>query len=214
MDGATLLDKPLTDQQARFVLEYGRCLNATQAALRAGYAPATAKDAHTQILQVPAVYRAVARRSRRKVKKLELSEEQTHQRWTWLASFDPASLVDPVTGLGRRLTELAPHVRYCLEAWELDDEGRLVKVKVLNKMQALEKLSKLFQLARDPLAGQPELAAGVTVNHTEIFLQGLSTEELRVMEKILTRTENARAQAERTRQAVAALPPSTETPSG
>ena len=61
--------KKLTEKQKRFVEEYLIDLNATQAAIRAGYSPKTANEQGTQNLAKlsiqDAVAKAMAERSRR-----------------------------------------------------------------------------------------------------------------------------------------------------
>ena len=52
----------LTPRRARFVAEYMRDLNAAQAALRAGYAPKSARNYGKHLLHQPAVAREIARR--------------------------------------------------------------------------------------------------------------------------------------------------------
>lgn len=63
------LEKPLSRKQAQFVAEYLVDLNATQAAIRAGYSSKTAQSQASQLLQLPnvaeAVERAKAQRSAR-----------------------------------------------------------------------------------------------------------------------------------------------------
>lgn len=54
----------LTDKQARFVDEYMVDLNATQAAIRAGYSPKTAGDIGRQLLRKTPVALAIAERQR------------------------------------------------------------------------------------------------------------------------------------------------------
>ena len=51
---------PLTDKQSKFVSEYLIDLNATQAALRAGYSKETAKQIGSENLSKPAISTAIA----------------------------------------------------------------------------------------------------------------------------------------------------------
>ena len=50
----------LTAKQERFVVEYLVDHNATQAAIRAGYSPRTAKNTASDLLQMPRVKKAIA----------------------------------------------------------------------------------------------------------------------------------------------------------
>jgi phage terminase small subunit len=53
-------ERPLSPKQARFVEEYLQDLNATQAAIRAGYSPKTADVQAFQILRIPKVRTALS----------------------------------------------------------------------------------------------------------------------------------------------------------
>ena len=55
----------LTPKEQRFVEEYAIDLNGTQAAIRAGYSPKTARSIASETLQRPAVKAATQRRSER-----------------------------------------------------------------------------------------------------------------------------------------------------
>jgi phage terminase small subunit len=61
MTKTTLATRHLTDLQAAFVANYVETGDSHKAALQAGYAPATARTAGTEILRVPHVAQAVAR---------------------------------------------------------------------------------------------------------------------------------------------------------
>jgi phage terminase small subunit len=68
--------KTLTPKQDRFILEYLIDLNATAAAIRAGYAERSAKRIGYEILQKPEVKRALAAARKKLAAKLELSAEK------------------------------------------------------------------------------------------------------------------------------------------
>jgi hypothetical protein len=114
----------LTEKHAAFVSEYLVDHNATQAAIRAGYAPTHANVTAHDLLRHPNVYQRLRRMAKAKYDKFDLSAVQTLERWVRIAGVSVASLVDPVTGEPRRLNERDPEVAYCLEAYELDEDGR------------------------------------------------------------------------------------------
>ena len=66
---------PLTDKQARFVEEYLVDLNATQAAIRAGYSAKTASEQGHQLLQKTSVAEAIAVAQAKLSEKVEISQE-------------------------------------------------------------------------------------------------------------------------------------------
>lgn len=66
---------PLTPKQERFVAEYLIDLNATQAAIRAGYSAKTAQEQSSRLLSKDIVASAVAARQSKVADKLEISHE-------------------------------------------------------------------------------------------------------------------------------------------
>ncbi|MER8532102.1 terminase small subunit [Mesorhizobium sp. M1005] len=67
---------PLTDKQKRFVDEYLVDLNATQAAIRAGYSEKTARSVGSENLTKPDIADAIAAKAANTVDKLDLSAER------------------------------------------------------------------------------------------------------------------------------------------
>jgi len=65
----------LSPKQQRFVAEYLKDQNATQAAIRAGYSPGTAKQQGSRLLTNADVASAVARGQQRVAKKVEITVE-------------------------------------------------------------------------------------------------------------------------------------------
>jgi phage terminase small subunit len=83
----------LTPKEQRFVEEYAIDLNGTQAAIRAGYSPRTARSIASEALQRPAV-KAATRKALR-------ANEPRLQMLTAMAFYDPrdAITVDPELGI-------------------------------------------------------------------------------------------------------------------
>jgi phage terminase small subunit len=192
----------LTEKQSAFVLEYLQDFNGTQAAIRAGYSVRAAGQTARDLLQHPQISPLLRLSAKNKHDELELRADQTLERWRRIAGVSVVSLFDSVTGEPLRISELSPEVAYCLEAVELDANGRIVKAKMCSKIEALKFLSRYHELAQDV----PDvLVQPMTVNHTEILLSSLSTEELRVIQRVLL--------AQQRTEAAKALPaPSTDTP--
>lgn len=66
----------LTAKQKVFIQEYLQDLNATQAAIRAGYSPKTAKEIGAENLTKPHVAAAIKKAVDERAEKLEISAEQ------------------------------------------------------------------------------------------------------------------------------------------
>lgn len=69
----------LNEKQRRFCHEYVKDLNATQAAIRAGYSAKTAHSSGPRLLEHAGVMQEIAKLSGQHLKKLDLSAEKTLQ---------------------------------------------------------------------------------------------------------------------------------------
>lgn len=83
----------LTPKQAIFVAEYLVDLNATQAAVRAGYSQHTAQEQSSRLLSNARVSEAIAASQIKRAEKLEIKAEFVLQRWYEIATADPNELV-------------------------------------------------------------------------------------------------------------------------
>ena len=151
---------PTTPKVAKFIAEYLVDLNGTQAAIRAGYSPRSAKQTAHQLLTRPDVKAALsgvrqAKEDARQaaVQEMTLSVERTRREIARLAYFDPRKLYD-AQGKPIPLTELDDDTAACIAGIEVleerDPEGKLVcytkKIKIADKNAALEKASKILGL--------------------------------------------------------------------
>lgn len=68
-------DTKLTDKQAAFVREYLIDLNATQAAIRAGYSPKTAKEQGAQNLTKLNIQEAISKAMQKREKRTEITQD-------------------------------------------------------------------------------------------------------------------------------------------
>lgn len=84
----------LTDKQERFTQEYLIDLNATQAAIRAGYSEKTAMEQGHQLLQKTSVSERIKELQKKMSDKLGLSAESIAKRF--LAIYDRCMQVEPV----------------------------------------------------------------------------------------------------------------------
>lgn len=99
-DGAAE-ERKLTPKQARFVLEYMKDGNGTQAAIRAGYSAHTAQMQASRLL-LNVMVQAFIRRERGKVEsKLEMTRDEYTARMKQLFTADPRGLVEYKRGCCR-----------------------------------------------------------------------------------------------------------------
>src|ERR1700733_355560 len=157
----------MTPKQKRFVAEYLVCLNATKAAIAAGYPKKSAKSVGQENLTKPDIAAAIAGKTQKAFGKLDYSVERTLQEIARLAFFDVANLFEDDGSL-KRIADIDADSRAAiagLEVTELFDPvqqkdgasgepqkhvyGLLKKIKLADKGAALDKLMRYHSLYRD-----------------------------------------------------------------
>lgn len=147
----------LTARQARFVAEYLIDLNATQAAIRAGYSKKTAEQQGFQLLKKTSVAEAIQSAQANRAKRTEITQDDvlrelakvgfaTMRRFIYVdASGEPViNLTDTPDDNLDALSEVQTETRYERDP---DGEGELrpvrkVKIKLHDKLSALDKLGR------------------------------------------------------------------------
>jgi len=159
----------LTPKQLRFIDEYLIDLNATQAAIRAGYSKNTAKQIGSENLTKPDISLEIANRGRQVTQSTGITIERTLQELGRLAFSDVRKLYN-ADGSLKSIVDLDDDAAAMLGgvdvvemqgAAEIDGEGNIKhvpmytkKVKIWDKNSALEKAMKYLQLL------QPEKEPG------------------------------------------------------
>lgn len=139
----------LTKKQERFVEEYLVDLNATQAAIRAGYSPKTAEQMGYQLLQKTSVQKKLEQAMDQRSKRVEITQDRVLREYARLAFFDPRKLFDD-EGNPRHVTELDDDTAAALVGLDVvkevdPDTGDVTytkKYKLVNKLGALDSLGK------------------------------------------------------------------------
>lgn len=83
----------LTDLQRKFVKEYLIDLNATQAAIRAGYSEKTAYSIGQENLKKPQISAAIQAAINKRAEKTEITADKVLQRWWDIATADPNDII-------------------------------------------------------------------------------------------------------------------------
>ena len=83
----------LTSRQALFIAEYLKCLNATEAARKAGYSAKTAMWQGPQLLQKPHVAAAIEEQQRARLERLDLDADGLTRLWSTVATADAREIV-------------------------------------------------------------------------------------------------------------------------
>lgn len=135
----------LTDKQQLFVDEYLIDLNATQAAIRAGYSAKTADQQGSRLLANVKVKQAVAEKQAQRSKRTGVNQDRVVLE---LAKVAFAKMTDIVDSNGKIKEDASPDDLACIESIkykESDNEyGGSVEreVKIASKLKALELLGK------------------------------------------------------------------------
>jgi len=145
-------------RQQRFVDEYLIDLNATQAAIRAGYSAKTANTIGPRLLVNVRVAAEIERRKAKASTKLEITRDRVLKELARIAFSDLRRVVDfgPGGVTLKEGSELADDDAVAIESvgQSFNQYGPTVKVKLYSKTDALEKLAKhlgLFNEERSPL---------------------------------------------------------------
>ena len=142
----------LTPKQERFVQEYLVDLNATQAAIRAGYSERTARAIGQENLTKPDIQTAIQEARAKSAQKLEITRERVLQEYARLAFFDPRKLFEE-NGKPKDINQLDDDTAAALVGLDLMEEyegagedrqfvGYTKKYKLANKLGALDGLGK------------------------------------------------------------------------
>lgn len=153
-------EKPLTPKQKRFVVEYLIDQNATQAAIRAGYSPKTARQQGARLLSNADVGRVIKSRMRYQTRKAEISAERVLKEWARIAFADPRGLFES-NGLPRSPCELDDDMAAAVETVEVlvsknKNSATVKKYKLASKMSALDCLARYLGMldGKDTIADE------------------------------------------------------------
>lgn len=142
----------LTDKQRRFVDEYLVDLNATQAAIRAGYSSKTANRIGAENLSKPDIQREIQKRQKELSEKTNITQERVLREYAKIAFFDPRKLFQD-NGQPKDITMLDDDTAGALAGLDVLEEyegsgrdrefvGYTKKYKIADKLRALDALGK------------------------------------------------------------------------
>jgi phage terminase small subunit len=146
------IESKLTAKQQRFVDEYLIDLNATQAAIRAGYSEKTAYSIGEENLKKPDIKAAIALGREKLQERTEVTQDRVINELAKLGFFDPRKFFNP-DGTARNITELDDTTAAAIVSIEVFEEyegrgderafiGYTKKYKLADKRAALVDLGK------------------------------------------------------------------------
>ena len=149
----------LTNRQQKFVSAYCVDLNATKAAIKAGYSEKTADSAGSRLLKNVKVWDEISKKMNKTLTKLDITAERVLAEIAKLAFYDPGNLLES-DGSMKQIKDIDDITRMAvagLEVTELfegtGDEkqayGLCKKIKLADKGQNLERLGRHLKLFVD-----------------------------------------------------------------
>jgi phage terminase small subunit len=143
--------KPLQDRQEKFCLEYLKDMNATQAAVRAGYSRRTCEVQGPRLLGNVRIAARVQQLLQKRNEKLELKTDDVLRELLRIATVDVSKIYGP-DGLLLPIHEMPEDVRRAIAGVDVlsHGDGETVwttkKVRFWDKTKALELLAKVLKL--------------------------------------------------------------------
>lgn len=144
-----MAERKLTPKQQRFVDEYLVDLNATQAAIRAGYSKKTAKEQAARLLTKANTQAELQKRRKKIEKKLEISQESVVNELIAIIRANGADFAKVVgtkeTGAHVEFvpTDSLPPEKLCAIA-SIKENAQGMEVKTHDKLRAMELLGKFM----------------------------------------------------------------------
>lgn len=157
----------MTKKQKRFVEEYLIDLNATQAAIRAGYSPETAGSIGAENLKKPEIKsridKAMAERSRR----TGINQDRVLQELARIGFAKITDVVDPETAEIR--TDASDDDLACIQSIKIkpNEFGTEREVKLYDKKSALVDLGKHLGLFKDKVELTGDMDLNITIDYCE-----------------------------------------------
>lgn len=141
-----MMARKLTDKQQRFVDEYLIDLNATQAAIRAGYSVKTANEQGSQNLSKLSIQEAIAKEMAERSKRTGINQDRVVLELARIAFINPQKLIN--TKDASIKTDATDDDLACIQSVKVKTmkgaKGTSVEreIKLNDKMKALELLGK------------------------------------------------------------------------
>ena len=157
----------MTKKQKRFVEEYLIDLNATQAAIRAGYSPHTAKDIGCENLAKPNIAAAVSQAMAERSRRTGINQDRVLQELARIGFAKITDVVDPETAKIR--PDASDDDLACIQSIKIkpSEFGIEREVKLYDKKSALVDLGKHLGLFKDKVELNGDMDLHITVDYCE-----------------------------------------------
>ena len=157
----------MTKKQKRFVEEYLIDLNATQAAIRAGYSPHTAKDIGCENLAKPNIAAAISQAMAERSRRTGINQDRVLQELVRIGFAKITDVVDPETA--KILADASEDDLACIQSIKIkpNEFGTEREVKKKKKKAALVDLGKHLGLFKDKVELSGDMDLNITIDYGE-----------------------------------------------
>lgn len=157
----------MTKKQKRFVEEYLIDLNATQAAIRAGYSPHTAKDIGCENLAKPNIAAAISQAMAERSRRTGINQDRVLQELARIGFAKITDVVDPETAKIR--PDASDDDLACIQSIKIkpNEFGTEREVRLYDKKSALVDLGKHLGLFKDKVELNGDMDLHITVDYGE-----------------------------------------------
>ncbi len=140
----------MTKKQKRFAEEYLIDLNATQAAIRAGYSPGTAKSIGSENLTKPDIQAYIAKAMAERSKRTGVNADRVVTELAKIAFVNASDVIDADTATLK--PDAAPEDTAAIQSVKVKtfgEDGLEREIKMADKLKALELLGKHLGMFKD-----------------------------------------------------------------
>lgn len=157
----------MTDKQKRFVEEYLIDLNATQAAIRAGYSPDTAEQIGYQLLQKTSVSNEVSKAMAERSKRTGINQDRVIQELAKIGFAKITDVVDPETAKVK--TDAAEEDLACIQSIKIkpNEWGTEREVKLYDKKGALVDIGRHLGMFKDRIELNADMDLNINIDYGE-----------------------------------------------
>lgn len=157
----------MTKKQKRFVEEYLIDLNATQAAIRAGYSSATAKEIGCENLTKPNISEAISKAMAERSRRTGINQDRVLQELARIGFAKITDVVDPDTAKIR--PDASEDDLACIQSIKIkpNEFGTEREVKLYDKKSALVDLGKHLGLFKDKMELTGDMDLNITIDYGE-----------------------------------------------
>ncbi len=163
--------RKLTEKQQRFVDEYLIDLNATQAAIRAGYSVNTANEQGSQNLAKLSIQQAIAEKMAERSKRTGVNQDRVIQELARIAFVNPQNVINAEDGSVRE--DATDDDLACIQSVKVktasSDKGYSEEreIKLADKLKALELLGKHLGMFTDKLELGADMDLNINIDYGE-----------------------------------------------